>query len=635
MGEEKHAGSLEAILDKGSKYILIFAATAFCLIELYTAFAGAFAGMKQTSMHMAFVLSLGFILYQPVKKSSVTIKLINLTLACLMLWSQLYIFINYKEITHRLQGIDHLTALQFFLAIALTVMVLEVTRRTLGWALPVIAVIFLIYQYAAPYLPGVLNYKGISLERFMEQMYLTTQGIYGEPIQVSATYVFMFVLFGAFLDKSGAGDLFMEFAKSLVGRFRGGPGLMSVVSSALMGTISGSAVANVATVGVFTIPLMRKTGYEKNFAGAVEAVSSTGGQIMPPVMGAGAFIMAEYLGMSYTEVIKAAVIPALLYFFCVFIQVYFEARRLHLPGVEKADIKPMGQVMKGKGYLSIPLIVLIYMLVRGYSAMRCGFWGILLVIAVAALKKDTRMGLKGIYRAFESATRSIIPVASACACAGIIICVVRITGIGLKFSSAVVSMAGGKLWIALLLSMVTSLILGMGLPTTASYIIQATLTAPALVEMGLLPIQAHLFVFYFACIAVITPPVALAAYTAAPLCDGNAFKVGNMAFRLGFAAFLVPFAFASSPALLMIGTSYEIFRVICTSLMGCVALSAAMRGWFLAKVPVWNRMFLFASAICLILPDVTTDIIGIVLGAAGTIIQFLHFKKEKTVCLAD
>lgn len=631
MENNKEIKIVDTAIDNINKYYLIFVSIGLCLFQMYTAFYGVLPGMRQVVVHMAFTLSTGFILYQSFKKDRAIYRIANIVFALLIVISMIYIYLNNDAILSRLIQIDQVTTIQLILGIITVLLILEVTRRVLGWALPTIALIFIIYAFIAPQFSGVLYFQGVTLERFIEQLFLTTNGIFGEPIAISATYVFLFVLFGSFLDASGAGEFFMEVSKSLVGKLRGGPGLMAVVSSALMGTISGSAVANVATTGVFTIPLMKKTGYKNEYSGAVEAVASAGGQILPPVMGAGAFILAEYVGIAYSEVIKAAIIPALLYFFCVFMQVFLEARKLDLPSTPKNEIRKVSDVLKEQGYLSIPLIVLIYMLVSGYSAMRAGLMGVLMIIVVSSFKKRTRMGFKKIYGAFESATRSIVPVASACACAGIIICVVRLSGIGLKFSSAIVSLSGGNLLFALILTMLSSLVLGMGLPTTAAYIIQATLTAPALIEMGLLPIQAHLFVFYFACMAVITPPVALAAYTAAPICGGNPFKVGVIAFRLGLAAFIVPFAFAYGPELLLLGSSTNIVLAVITSIIGCLALATGLTGWFGSDANFLLRLIAIAGAIFMIIPGIKSDIIGILLILAFVVFQSIITKKKESV----
>jgi TRAP transporter 4TM/12TM fusion protein len=461
-------------------------------------------------------------------------------------------------------------------------------------------------------------------------VYLTFNGFFGEPMAISATYVFMFVLFGAFLERSGGGGFFMEISKSLVGRFRGGPGLMAVIGSALMGTISGSAVANVATVGVLTIPMMKKVGYEKNYAGAVEAVASTGGQIMPPVMGAGAFIMAEYVGIPYTQVAKHALIPALLYFFAVFLQVYFYARRHELPGIPPGEIHKASTIMKESGYLALPLLIIIGLMVTGTSPMRAGFWGVVSCVACSYLNKKTAMSPRKILEAIQSAANGIIPVAAACACAGIIIAVIRFTGLGLKFSSAITALSQGSLILAMVLTMFSSLVLGMGLPTTASYIIQSALTAPALITMGLMPIQAHLFIFYFACIAVITPPVALAAFTAAPIAEGNAVTVGVKAFLLGLASFIVPYMFAFGPGLLLIGNGLEITQAIITSLIGVACLAVGLSGWLGCNASPLVRVVFFAAALGLMMQGTLSDFAGFACIAVGVLLQFAAARKAKS-----
>jgi TRAP transporter 4TM/12TM fusion protein len=528
----------------------------------------------------------------------------------------------------RMPQVDPVTLVQFVLGIVLLAGILELTRRTLGPAMPILALIFIAYAFIGPHMSGVLYYRGVTPERFIEQLTLTFQGVFGEALNITATFVILFILFGAFLEVSGGGEFFMDIAKSMVGRKRGGPGLMAVISSALMGTISGSAVANVVTTGVFTIPLMKKVGYEKNFAGAVEAVASTGGQIMPPVMGAGAFIMSEYIGVPYGQIALCAFIPALLYFFAVFMQIYLEARRLNLPGVPPEEIHSFWTIIRQRGQLVIAPIIMVGVLMIGFTASRAGFWGIVAVLIMSSLKKQTRMGLKKLVEAFISAVHSLVPVASACACAGIIIGVVRFSGIGLKFGSAVLSISNGNLPVALVLTMVSSMVLGMGLPTTASYIIQAALAAPALIQMGLEPIQAHLFVFYFACTATITPPVALAAYAAAPICEGNPTTVGIKAFKLGLAAYIVPYMFVYGPGLILLGEPLEIFLAFISSVTGVTILAVALTGWAGRPIPILFRLMLFAASILLMIQGIRTDLIGLVLAAATFILHLTFVKKQ-------
>ncbi|MGE4354080.1 MAG: TRAP transporter permease [Oscillospiraceae bacterium] len=617
-------------LDSLTKKIIIILSILLCLFEIYTAYFGVLQGLQQNAMHLGFVAAIGFFSTQPFKEKTTAGVVLNYIFAVLIMASMLYVVINNRSILYRVAMVTKVENIQLILGTLATVLVLILCRRTIGWALPVIACIFIAYSFLGQYMDGILFHKGIRFDRLVEQLYLTFAGLFGEPMTVSATYVFMFIFFGCCLDSMGTGEFLMSISKSLVGKYRGGPALMSVFSSALMGTISGSAVANVATTGVFTIPLMKRIGYDKNYAGAVEAVSSSGGQIMPPVMGAGAFLMAEYLGCSYSEILKAAIIPAALYFLCVFLQVYLEARKRSIPGVPAEEIKKPMLVIRDSGYMVLPLIMIIIMLVRGYSPMRAAFWGVLGTVFVACFKKKTRENLpKKILKAMTSAAKSAIGVCSACACAGIVICVLKQTGIGLKFSSAIVSLSSGSLLLALILAMLSSLLLGMGLPTTASYVIQATLVAPALITMGLLPIQAHLFVFYFACMACITPPVALAAYTAAPIADGNAMKIGSKAFKLGLAAFIVPYAFAFSPAILIEGSTEAIIFACLSAIIGCCALAIALTGWFAEQMNVITRVLMLSGALCMIHTGNNTDIVGYFLFAVLIVYQLLKSRQHR------
>lgn len=598
--------------------------------QMYTAVFGTGPGLIQPGVHFFFVAMIGFLTSQMFETRTRLDGILNVILACLVGVSMMYVVIDNDEILMRLPQVDDVTLLQLGLGIIGYLTVLELTRRKLGWALPVIALVFTAYAFAGPLFSGVLYYKGVSLPRFIEQVYLTFNGFFGEPMAISATYVFMFVMFGAFLEHSGAGEFFMDIAKSLVGKVRGGPGLMAVIASALMGTISGSAVANVATTGVLTIPMMKKVGYEKNFAGAVESVASSGGQIMPPIMGAGAFIMAEYVGVPYTEIAKHALVPALLYFFAVFLQVYFYARKHELPGIPPEEIRKPMIVMRESGHLALPLVIIIALMVTGTSPMRAGFWGIVSCIAASYLSKRTAMTPKKILEAIQGAANGIIPVAAACACAGIIIAVIRFTGLGLKFSSAITALSHGSLLLAMVLTMFSSLILGMGLPTTASYIIQSALTAPALIAMGLMPIQAHLFIFYFACMAVITPPVALAAFTAAPIAGGNAVTIGVKAFLLGLTSFIVPYMFAFGPGLLLIGDWLDITQAVFSSFVGVACLAVGVSGWLGCNTNIAARAVFFAASLGLMMQGTVSDLAGLALIAVGLMLQLTAYRRKQS-----
>lgn len=619
-----------SLWDRATQIVIVSCGVALSLFQMYTARFGVLDGSRQAATHLLFVMVIGFLCFPAGKRvPRVTDRIFSVLLMLGAVLSLFFLIADNTRILKRMQLVTPVTDVEFVMGFLLVIAVLELARRTLGLALPVIAMIFAAYAFFGPEFGGILYHKGVTARRFIEQMYLMFNGIFGEALTVSATFVFLFILFGSFLEASGGGEFFMDVSKSLVGRMRGGPGLMAVVSSSLMGTISGSAVANVVTTGVFTIPLMKKSGYEKNFAGAVEAVASTGGQILPPIMGSGAFIMSEYIGIPYAKIAICAAVPALLYYFAVFMQVYFEARRSNLTGIPSEEIQPLREVLRSGGHLSIPLIMIVYFMLTGYSPMRAGFYGVISVVAVTSIKRSTRMDLRKIVSAMVVTGRSVVPVASACACAGIIIGVVRFTGIGLKFSSAVLSISGGNLLIGLFMCMCASLVLGMGLPTAAAYILQAALAAPALVSLGLSPIQAHLFIFYFSCIAVITPPVALAAYAAAPICDGNAVTVGVKAFRLGLAAFIVPYLFAYGPGLLLIGSLGEIAICVITAIVGILLLSVSLTGWAWGRLHIVSRALFFLASMLLMIQGGTTDFIGVLLLAAGVVCHVLDLRRSE------
>ncbi|POP32769.1 C4-dicarboxylate ABC transporter [Lactonifactor longoviformis] len=615
--------------DRICKVSIQILGAAMAFFHLYTALMGTLTGTCQTAVHLLFIGLIYYLGYQSKNERWKTVtRIFNLVFAAGMAASLGYNILANKKLMMRMMQVDKVTTLQVILGIILIVSVLELTRRCLGMAMPIIALIFILYAFTAKYMSGVLYFKGIGLDRFVEQMYLTFQGVFGEALNSSATFVVMFCLFGSFLQVSGGGQFFLDISKSAVGRFRGGPGMMTVISCALMGTISGSAIANVAATGVFTIPFMKKGGYEKNFAGAVASVASTGGMILPPVMGAGAFIMSEYLGISYARICLYALVPALLYFFAVFLQVYLEARRLNLSGVPREEIEPALSVMKRAGYLLIPLLVIIYFLCAGYSAMRAAFYGIISIIIVSFFRRETRMTPKKCLEAMVLGSKSCISVATACASAGIIIGVLRFTGLGLKFTSAVVSISGGNLMVALILTMIASIILGMGIPPTAAYVMQAALTAPALVQMGLEPIQAHLFIFYFSCMAGITPPVAICAYTAAPIAEGNPGKVGFQAFRLALSSFIVPYVFAYGTGILLVGNIVDIILAVCTTLIGIAILSVAVSGWLKYPIKAYLRVPLFGAAVLMMVQGVTTDLVGILV---ASVICGIHLRRQAIV----
>lgn len=587
-------------------------AVAFALFHIWRAYVGPMGALQQRSIHLTFALVLTF-LVQPFLRRMWKKKLPwwDLILVGLGILVGGYLLWEYQELTFRI-GTPH--PMDIALGVICVLLVLEATRRLIGWPLPMIALVFLLYAYFGEYAPGFFAHRGYDFHRIISHTYLTTEGIFGLPLGVSATFVILFILMGAFLQESGAGQFFFEFAYSLLGRTRGGPAKMSVVSSGLFGTISGSAVANVVVDGWITIPMMKRIGYRAHVAAAVEATASSGGQLMPPVMGAAAFIIAEILGIGYIQVCIAAVLPAILYYATLFCMVDLEAAKMNLKGLPASELPKVRKVFAGGWHLLVPLFVLIFFLVvLDWSPMKSALWAIILTPLIGFLRFSSRMGFRKITRALEQGALGALEVALACACAGIVVGVFSLTGLGMKLSTMLIEIAGGNLLALLSLTMTASLILGMGMPTTACYIVLAVLVAPALIKMGVVPLAAHLFVFYFGIISAITPPVALAAYAAAGIGNTDPFKTGWYATKLGLAGFIIPYMFVYGPALMWKGTPAEIFLAALSGLIGSAALAAAIQGWILKRLNLWKRVLLGVASLCLIKPGWITDAIGVIL----------------------
>jgi len=505
-----------------------------------------------------------------------------------------------------------------YAAIAGSLLILELTRRVAGLALVVISAIFLIYVFAGPFLPGFLGYPGLSVGRFFSQVY-TDAGILGPTTAVSSTYIILFIIFAAFLQASKVGDYFVNFAFAAAGRARGGPAKVSIFASGLMGMINGTSAGNVVSTGSLTIPLMKKVGYPSRSAGAIEAAASTGGQIMPPIMGAGAFIMAEITGIPYTEIAVAALIPAILYFLSIYCMVDFEAARKGMRGMRKDEI-PLFSKLAKQVYLFAPIIILIVALFMGYSVIRAGT----LATASAAVVSwftPHKMGIAAILRALQLAGTMAIQIIAVCACAGLIVGVISLTGVGARFSSLLLGLAGVSQLLALIFAMCISILLGMGMPTTAAYAVAASVVAPGLINIGIQPLVAHFFVFYFAVVSAITPPVALASYAAAGISGDNAMGTSVASFKIGLAAFIVPFMFFYSPAMLMEGSGMQILRVGVTATLGIILLAATVQAWFFGSVKTWQRLLMLVGAVCMIYGGIYSDIAGLAIGALMVVMQ--------------
>lgn len=591
--------------------------------HLFTAWHGTLLAMKQRSLHLIFAFTLGFALYPGFKKSSKDkIDIADWLLIILSVGVWGYIFFNVEAIA--LKG-GQMSTTDMVLGVLAVLLTLEVTRRVVGPELPIVTIIFLLFAYFGRHMPGIFAHRGFNVTRIVSHMYMTTEGIMGTPLGVSSTFVFMFILFGSFLDKTGVGEFFIDFAYALTGSTRSGPAMTSVLSSGLMGSISGSSVANTVTTGAFTIPLMKSVGYKPHYAGAVEATASTGGQIMPPVMGAAAFIMADFTGFPYISIVKAAIIPAVLYYIAVGTMVHLEACKLGLKGMPRESLPKVSNILRKQGYLTLPLIAIIFMLVKQYPPTMAALTGIIIGVIVAMtvslIKKDNSFTPKDILGAMEAGAKGAVGVACACACAGMIVGVVTLTGFGLKIAEVIVQIAQGRLIPTLLLTMISSIILGMGLPTTAKYIVLATMAVPAITKLGVNLMSAHLFILYFGVVADVTPPVALAAYAGAGIAGANSMKTGFQAFKLAIGAFIIPYIFVINPHLIMIdsiaGTTVNWLPItaalptIATALIGTVCLAGTVESYLFGNLRIWQRIILLLAAFALLDPKLLTDAIGL------------------------
>ncbi|MCC8058297.1 TRAP transporter permease [Cloacibacillus sp.] len=603
-------------------------AVAMSCFHFYTSGFGLLLAQMQGAVHLAFTLALVFLLYPATSKQSKTsgIPFYDFILAALGVASALYLVFFFNDLVTR-AGLP--TTTDLVMGFILIATLLEATRRISNPVLPCLAIIALLYCYFGRYMPQMLAHRGFSVARIVNHMYLGTEGIFGTPLEVSSTFVFMFILFGAVLEKTGLGKFIIDLSMALAGWSTGGPAKVAIVSSGLMGTVSGSSVANVCTTGMFTIPLMKSVGYEPHFAGAVEAVASTGGQIMPPVMGAGAFIMAQFLGMPYIQVAVAAIVPALLYYFAVMVQVHFEACRLGLKGIPWSQLPPIWPLLKSKGFLLIPLIAIIYFLLAGYTPLKAAFNGILVSFVLSWLNKETRLTPVRIYEAFQAGARGAIGVACACATVGMVVGMGTLTGLALRIAGAIVTAAGGSKILTLIFTMCASIILGTGLPTTANFIVTSTMAAPALFQLGVPTMAAYMFVFYFGIAADLTPPVALAAYAGSGIAGSDPMKTGVTAFKLALAGFLVPYVYVYNPMLLFIDVVPMVMvQAICTALIGVFLLAMFSIGFFKAHLAWYMRILAFGGAIGLLIPGTTSDLAGLAVLAVIYIVQTAKAKRN-------
>jgi TRAP transporter 4TM/12TM fusion protein len=575
---------------------------------LYTAIFGSLVAMKQRAFVLLFAMVLCFLLFPANKKKKGNrISFLDLLLAMSSLVVTAYVIITFNDLITRMGMPNKMDLVMGALAV---VLILEATRRTIGWELSFITLIVLLYGFLGNHIPGIFNHRGYSVDRIINQMYLTTEGIFGVPLGVAATFVFLFVLFGAFLEKSGAGQFFIDLAISLTGRSKGGPAKIAIFASGFMGTISGSSIANVVGTGTFTIPLMKRIGYKPHFAGAVEAAASTGGQITPPIMGAAAFIMAELTGVPYMDIAMAAILPAALFYLSLYMNVHFEASRTGLQGMSKEEIPDLKQTLLSGGQFILPLVVVVAVLAGGSSPTKAAYVAIFSLILVSMIKASTRMGIRKILDACKVGAEISISIITATACAGMIVGTVSLTGLGLKFTDFIVSISAGQLFLGLFLSMIASIILGMSLPTTATYIVLSVLTAPALEQLGIPLIAAHMFILYFGVFADITPPVALASYAGAGIANASPMKTGMTTVKIAIIGFIVPYMFVYFPSLLWVGEMSDIVIATITSILAIISLAAAIQGYMLRLTTKVERLVLLISGALLLIPEHITDLIG-------------------------
>lgn len=592
-------------------------AVAMALYHMWAIAFGTPEAILFRGAHLLFALVLTFLIYRStIAHDGRPPSLVDYALLAISAVPILYLYVNYEYVVTRIYYIDDLSTADMVLAVVLVLVILEATRRVIGLALPITALVFLVYGLFVARLEPM---------RLLDQLYMTTEGIFGIPLSVSATYVLIFVVFGAFMERTGTGQLFMNFAMALTGHTAGGPGKVAIVSSSLFGTISGSAVANVMVTGPISIPLMKRTGFAPPFAAGVESVASTGGQLMPPIMGAAAFVMAEFLAVSYGQVIVWALIPAVLFYISCFATVHFEAKRKGLVGVPRSELPNLSLVMREHGHLFLPAVVILVVMYSGYSAPMAALAGTLSCFPIAFLRATTRstVTFANIIGALADGAKSTLSVALACACAGIIIGVVTLSGLGIVFTQFVVGLAQDTLLMALVLTMIAGIILGMGIPTTPAYIIMTALLVPAIVKLGVVVPAAHMFAFYFAILSAITPPVALAVYAAAGLAKSDLWQSGLAAVKIGAAGFIIPFMFVYEPGLLMIGEWPTVLSSCVTAGAGVLFFAAGLQGYFLTHTSWWQRIALIAAGLALIKPGLMTDIVGAVLFLAVIVTQVM------------
>ena len=607
--------------------IKIIAAT-FSAIFIWQAAFGFWQVQISRGLYIMFALVLAFLVSPNRKDKPKTYQqIIDFILVGLSIFVTAYFITNYEFFA--INAGKPLSNFVIGIGIVTIVLILEATRRTIGWSLAILTFLFLLYTYFGQAMPAIIAHRGYSISRIMSVMYASTEGIFGSVVYVFANLIFLFVIFGSFLTASGAAKFFVELSKAAVGRFTGGAAQSAVVSSWLLGSVIGSSTANTAITGSITIPMMISRGYKRHIAAAVEAVVSIGGQFMPPIMGAAAFLIAAFVGIPYIDVAKAGLIPAVLFFLSMVFMVYLESKRLGLKGIPVKELPKLKTVFLGGWYHFLPIVIIISLLVAGFSTSLAGFYAIVSTVLLSWLNKETRMRPKQIFNALAEGARNSLSLSVTAGAVGILVAAITLPGLGLKFSSIILELANGNLPLALALVMAASFVLGMGMNVSSAYLVLITLAAPALVEMGVPLLTAHFFVFWTSQLSVITPPVALSAYVAAAIAKADVWKTGWYSLRMGLSIYYLPIMFVYIPALLWIGSTGEVIWAFTTTLVGVLAFSALMQGYLLTDTKISDRVLLAGAAISLVLPGLLTDFIGFAILSLVFAIQYFRVKTKK------
>jgi TRAP transporter 4TM/12TM fusion protein len=593
--------------------LIIILAVGLTAFEVWLGAMGTMDPYQYTSIFYPIILSVTFLLIgssRQAKNDKPT--WLDIIFSTLSLGIGIFFFVKIDEFLERIPLFNPLTGMEILVGAVLVLLTLEATRRVLGPSLTIIVLVFMAYTFFGDKLTGAYSHREITMNHFLDDMVYTINGIFGTPLAVAATYVFLFVLFGSFYTQAGGGDFFFKFAASLAGRTSGGPAKVAVISSGMFGMISGSPTSDVVTTGSINIPMMKKMGFKPVFAGGVEAAACTGGSILPPIMGTAAFLMAEYAGIEYIKIAIAAIIPAILYYLGIFLQVHYRAKKLGMIGMSKEEAPSLTMVMKEGWIFIVPIFVLVWGLLQGFTPSYIAVIASGSVILVSWLKPKNRIGIRQIIETCEEAIIRMTPVTVACAAAGMVIDGIMLTGLGGKFGSLIFGITGGSVFFTLLATAVLCVILGMGMPVSSAYILTAVLAAPILINLGVEVMSAHMFIVYYSCLSAITPPVAVAAYAASSIANANPVSIGFNACKLAMIAFVLPFMFVYEPALLLQGGVLDILSASVTAVIGVMALAAAIEGWLVNLLKVWERIVFALAGLSLIYPGWITDVIGII-----------------------